>query len=628
MHRRRVLFFLLSLVLVGIIPFWIWLIAPWLTRLSEDFSYRADIISTDNFYDEAVQAFSGKKRTVTNFSYEVTGQQQGNLIVKNVFDVHAITGEPIFTVEHLYGIDPITGKHVAGFGDKDREGYLFAPRRTGFLRQTQDKAPFTYWHVNYDGPAHMTFAGEENLLGLPVYRYETHYAGVKIDQTKNLSNLPSVGITRGIELEPYLQLWIEPTSGHLIKYKDDTVAYYYDLTTGQRLNPWNHFSNTYTTDSVRQQVELAKAEKRTMNLVEVIIPTLLTLLAVLIMVFGYRKTIVHKLLVVVAIVTVTCIGAGLWLIPKFTTPTMYNGLVEKIRLGAESGLLASSVWIAEHNGYFKNQGLDVEITEFSSGRDAFASMLNNGNLDMATVAQTPFVRNSFIRDDYEVIAGMVTSPNDVKIIARKDSDIDAPADLKGKKVGITQSSTGHYFLSLFLSQHGLSLADVTILDTNADALPQTLSDGQVDAIATWEPHIYNAKRLLGTNFSLLESSGTFREDFYFTVLKEWAKNNPALLKRFIAAIDSAETFIALHPEESQRIVAERLNLDPLFVASVWSDYSFGLFLDQAMLLTFEQQARWAQDNNIVSESAAPNYLNFIYFDALEAMKPEAITIIH
>ncbi len=263
---------------------WLWIIAPRFLKLHKDFSYKADIFSLDNFYDEIKQQFSGEKRSVTKFSYEVTDEKDGVLTVKNLFDVRKVTGEKIFAVERLYGIDPNTGKHVSGYGDEAREGYLFAPRN---LKKGES---FTYWHINYDGPAHMVFVGEESLFRLPIYHYETHYEGIKIDQTANLGFLPDVGKTRGVILEPHLELWIEPVSGHMVKYTDDTIAYYYDLKTGVKLNPWNHFSNSYTPESISDQVKLAKQEKLMIRLIDFVVPALLALLAVVILLWQYLKS--------------------------------------------------------------------------------------------------------------------------------------------------------------------------------------------------------------------------------------------------------------------------------------------------------------------------------------------------
>lgn len=300
---------------------------------------------------------------------------------------------------------------------------------------------------------------------------------------------------------------------------------------------------------------------------------------------------------------------------------------KEVVLGCETSLLPSSVWIAEKKGYFKEEGLDVKIEEFGSGKTALAAMLNEGNLDMVTVAQTPVVFNSFDRNDYAIIAAMVCSDNDVKILVRKDKGIKKPSDLKGRKVGLTEGSTGHFFLSLFLTYAGIHLSDVEIVDLEATDLPGALADGEVDAISTWEPHILNAKSQLGKKALLLPSEGIFREDFYFVAKKDFIENNPEILKSFLKAIEKGEEFIREKKEESIDIVSQRLKLDRKLVASIWDDFVFKLLLDQTILITLEDEARWVIGEGLTDKKEIPNYLEFIYTDALEDVKPEAISII-
>lgn len=152
--------------------------------------------------------------------------------------------------------------HRAGVGDTDRTGYLFAPKNL-------HKQDFIYWHINYDTAATMKFLSEETILGLPVYRYEARYT---VDQTANLGHLPQVPETRGVNLDIQLQTWIEPKTGHMIKYQDDTTAYYYDKKTSTRIAPWNKFGNTYTDVSVREHVKNAREEKQKLLIIEWIIP--------------------------------------------------------------------------------------------------------------------------------------------------------------------------------------------------------------------------------------------------------------------------------------------------------------------------------------------------------------------
>jgi hypothetical protein len=47
-----------------------------------------------------------------------------------------------------------------------------------------------------------------------------------------------------------------------------------------------------------------------------------------------------------------------------------------------------------------------------------------------------------------------------------------------------------------------------------------------------------------------------------------------------------------------------------------------------MLILFEDQARWRIEQGLTDTTEVPNYLGFIYLDALEKVKSEAVTIIH
>jgi len=339
---------------------------------------------------------------------------------------------------------------------------------------------------------------------------------------------------------------------------------------------------------------------------------------------GKRESSAWVWILVVIIALGLAVSGYFWLSEEKLGPT------ERITFGVETSILPSAVWVAENKGYFQEEGLDVEIKEFGSGRTALATMLKEGNLDMVTVAQAPVMLNSFDRNDYVIIAAMVCSDSDVKILARQDKGINNPSDLKGKTVGITKGSTGHFFLGLFLTHSGLRFSEIETIDIEASELPQALIEGRVDAICAWEPHILNAKKLLGENAAVLEPTGgakIFREDFYFVPSRNFLENNPETLKRFLKAIEKGEEFIQKNKGEAINIVSQRLQVNKELVVSVWGGFEFRLFLDQAILMTLEDEARWAIKNDLTTATEVPNYLDYIYMDALEQVKPDAVTII-
>lgn len=272
-----------KIALIGIpIAIFIWSIfaVPFLTALPKDFSYKADISSVDNFYDETINAYLGEEYSVTTYSYKTNRSINGVLDIEHVFDVRTQAGMPIFSVEREYGIDRFSREHVLGFGDREREGYLFAPPHL------DESKNFTYWHINYDAPGEMEFVAVEELFGLEVLKYHTSYEGQWIDQTENLSYLPGVPDERGIVLEPELSIWVEPVSGRLVKYEDETIAYYYDQETKEKIAPWNKFSNSFTEQSIRVQALFAQDAKTKILFYTWYVPCILFFALLTLIVFG------------------------------------------------------------------------------------------------------------------------------------------------------------------------------------------------------------------------------------------------------------------------------------------------------------------------------------------------------
>ncbi len=331
-----------------------------------------------------------------------------------------------------------------------------------------------------------------------------------------------------------------------------------------------------------------------------------------------RIRILLPLLVVLALGLTACGGPS--------TPA--SEPLETITLGAETSLLPATVWVAEHEGFFREEGLEVEIRDYDSGRNALKAMLAGEDLDVVTAAQTPIVFNSFDREDFALFATMVSSFEDLKLAVRVDRGISAVADLKGKRIGVTLGSTGHFYLALVLAENDLAISDVELVDLNASELPVVLAEGQVDAITTWEPHIYNVTNALGDDVTLMTGPPSFREDFYFVAMKGWLAGHEEAAERFVRAVIRAEAFIEANREESITIVAERLNGgDEELVAALWDKFEFGISLDQTLLTTLEDEARWALAEGYTTNAELPNYLGFVDLGALDEVKPEAVTII-
>ena len=80
--------------------------------------------------------------------------------------------------------------------------------------------------------------------------------------------------------------------------------------------------------------------------------------------------------------------------------------------------------------------------------------------------------------------------------------------------------------------------------------------------------------------------------------------------------------------EARRFVEDHFQYESIYIESIWPRYQFIVVLPQALLPVFEDQARWRMENNLNIAKEIPNYLDYIYLEALEEVKREAVGIIH
>jgi len=304
------------------------------------------------------------------------------------------------------------------------------------------------------------------------------------------------------------------------------------------------------------------------------------------------------------------------------------GPLEKVTIGISStSLLASLVHIAEETGYFLEEGIDVELKGYPTGKAALAATLS-GEVDMGTVADTPVVSNSFERKDFAVFLTILDSAQHSKALARKDRDINIPQDLVGKKVATTIGTTGHFFMASFLTLNGIDVSDVELIDMKPGEMVEAIANGDVDAICTWEPNLLNAIKSLGDNAIILSSEVGYEATFNLATMNDYIENNPELIRNVIKALAKAEEFANNNREESIDIIASRLETNREDIDKLWDDYEFKLSLSQSLIITLEDMARWSIQENLTDKAEIPNYLDYIYMDALEEAKPEAVGIIH
>jgi len=303
----------------------------------------------------------------------------------------------------------------------------------------------------------------------------------------------------------------------------------------------------------------------------------------------------------------------------------YIGPVEKISIGATTQELSTLIWIADEKGYFRENGLNATIKAYDTGIETKDALLA-GEVDVADTVDFVIANLGLEGVDFKVLASIDTAFTNY-ITARKDKGIFSLSDLKDKKIGIKPGSSAEYYLGRTLIFNDLSLQDVELVAVHPPEMPDAIAQGKVDATITWHPHNYHIKNILGDNAIVWSAQG--KQYIYWVIFSkgEFVQKYPEKIKRLLKALIQAEEFVKNNDLEAKEIIARQVNLDLAYIESIWSDFHFVIELPQSIIMVMEDQARWAIKNNLTEATEVPNYLDYIYLDALEEIKPEVVTII-
>ncbi|HEX9805106.1 MAG TPA: NrtA/SsuA/CpmA family ABC transporter substrate-binding protein [Candidatus Dojkabacteria bacterium] len=301
-----------------------------------------------------------------------------------------------------------------------------------------------------------------------------------------------------------------------------------------------------------------------------------------------------------------------------------NSLVDKITV-ANIGEYTILNLIAEDQGYFQDNGLDVQINEYPSGPAAIDALLK-GDVDFAIAADFVCVSNISTNKDLRIISG-VSSGDAFKFLGRKDKGITQSADLNGKRIGVTRKGLGEFFLGQLLTLNGLYFHDVTIVDLQPDEIVIDLEKGKIDAAVVFNPYAYNIQDILRENILVSSAQGSQRAFTVALSTDTFINSQPDTVRRYLNALYQSEELLKRDEHRGKIILAKAMEYDFAYVNYIWPELEFGLGLDQSLLLNMESEERFRIENELTTETKVPNYLEYIYFDALEEVNPDRISII-
>ncbi|MCU7905365.1 MAG: NrtA/SsuA/CpmA family ABC transporter substrate-binding protein [Candidatus Thiodiazotropha sp. (ex Epidulcina cf. delphinae)] len=309
--------------------------------------------------------------------------------------------------------------------------------------------------------------------------------------------------------------------------------------------------------------------------------------------------------------------------PTTTAPQIMHEIVIALSTTPPSGL----IYIAHEKGYFTDQGLDVTLQKVDSGKAALAMVLEK-RADMGATSENPIMHAVLQDEPVRLLATILSTGRNYVVLGRKDRDISSVSDLKGKKVGVTAGTNSEFLLEAMLTLNGVSGEEIEKVPIPPTQITDAVVNGEVDAISSWNPHILKAQKKLRDNHITFYGSEIYTATFNLVALAGYIKDNPLVIEKALRALMSAENFVKKEPQQARSMLAKHIRLNKPMLDELWEIYNYEVTLDQTLITTMESQAKWAIRHGMSNRKTLPDFLGVIYLDGMNAVKPDAVTVIH
>ena len=288
-------------------------------------------------------------------------------------------------------------------------------------------------------------------------------------------------------------------------------------------------------------------------------------------------------------------------------------------IGPLAGL--DSIWMADAQGFFRDEGVEVDLKLFPSGTTALQTF-KTGAGDLVHTGELPAV-NYWLSSNKQYRAVVVEERNSLSYSATALNEIKTAADLKGKAVATRVGSTGSWFISEYLAKNGVNPADVAVKDLETSVQPTALCRGDVAAMFMWHPFGLRAREICPTKVHELATADGYIHGYSILGARPiWLQDatNQDTLNRFVRAMGKGRAYALAHPDDVVAYMKSKFGADEestRFMIKI-VDRSFGF--DKVFYDDFCHLTTWMRQAGLINEEF--DFSKFIDARAVAALDPK------
>ena len=243
-----------------------------------------------------------------------------------------------------------------------------------------------------------------------------------------------------------------------------------------------------------------------------------------------------------------------------------------IKVAATANDTYAEAYYAQERGDFKKAGLNVELTTFANGASVAQAVVSGAvDVGVSNVVQIGSAVQHNIPIRYFAGGGLYSSDEPTTaLVVSGDTAIKAAKDFEGKTIGVsTLKDTSAIATQAWLIDHGADLSKIHFIEMPFTVMGASLARGAVAGAVISEPSLSAAKaagaKVFGKSYDGIATK--FLISGWFTT-QDFAKKNPAAIKRFAQVMYATAKWANGHRADSGKILVKYAKLDPAVVAGM------------------------------------------------------------
>lgn len=306
-------------------------------------------------------------------------------------------------------------------------------------------------------------------------------------------------------------------------------------------------------------------------------------------------------------------------------------LTSVVALGEYDPQISGQQIIAQEKGYFKEEGLDVDL-QLLTDPSVSTTMIASNEAQFYSVSNYQAINLVDKGTDVCLLAPTVNAGNTQVVVAGKDSGIVNAKDMEGKKMGYTDGAGVIVAVKNMCDDLKVDFNSIELVNLQASDMLASLESGDIDCFAAWEPWGIKAEDaganvlFTGTKSYFPENKGDVNYlDFMVAINanREYVEDNPEIAEAYVKAIIKATEYINNNMEDAAKMIAEKIDLDEDTCLAIMQKNDYHVEYDQTFKDSCDSLAAYMKESGLNTSEIKFN--QYAYTDILKSVDSSLVS---